>query len=81
MPIEKGRRYKDWHCTLCGRVYIKRDSTRREILNKWWSHTRKYHPKLYLQKKTASVKKMLATKRERGLIGKKSKKQRKMKNV
>ena len=74
MPIENGRRMKDWHCTICGRVYAKRDSTRREILNKWWSHMKKYHPQKYFEKKTASVKKMLATKRKRGIIGRKSKK-------
>ena len=74
MPIEKGRRMKDWHCTICGRVYAKRNATRREILNKWWSHMKKWHYQKYLEKKKASVKKMLATKRKRGIIGKKKRK-------
>ena len=74
MPIEKGRRMKDWHCSICGRVYAKRNATRRKILNKWWLHMGKYHPEVYLSKKKSSVKKMLATKRKRGIIGRKTKK-------
>lgn len=65
MPVEKGKKLRAWHCSICGRVYARRDTTRREILNKWWKHMKKFHPKIYVQKKKAAVKKAVATRKKR----------------
>lgn len=68
MPVEKGKRMRDWHCSICGRVYHKRNATKREVLNSMWKHYKKYHPRKYREKKKSAIKKMLKTKRKRGLI-------------
>jgi len=68
MPIEKGKRMKDWHCSICGRVYARRNTTAREVFNKWWKHTKKFHLRIYYEKKRQQVRKMLQTKRKRGII-------------
>ena len=65
MPIEKGKRQKDWHCSICGRVYMRRDSTQREVLNAWWAHMRENHPQLYAKKKKAATRKAVATRRRK----------------
>jgi len=54
-----------WHCKICGKVYWREDTTRREVLNAWWQHMRKNHPKLYKKKKEEAVRKMLRTKRQK----------------
>ena len=68
VPIEKGKRYRGWHCSICGRLYRRRDTTAREVLSAWWKHVRKYHPVVYRKKKKQQVRKMLITKRKRGQI-------------
>jgi len=57
-----------WHCRKCGKVYIRSDHTRREVLNAWWIHMEKKHPKAYREAKEKAIRKMLRTKREKGLI-------------
>lgn len=79
MPVERGRRYKPWHCSICGRVYRRRDSTAREVLNAWWKHMKKYHPAEYAKKKKQQIQKSLATKRKKGIINKHSSKKKKRK--
>lgn len=65
MPYEKGKKMKDWHCSICGRIYCKRDSTRRKVLNNWWKHMKKYHPATYAKKKRESVKKAKRTRKRK----------------
>lgn len=65
MPIEQGKRYSDWRCSICGEVYAKRNKTRRDVLNAWWSHVKKKHPKVYKQKKAQATKKAIATRKRK----------------
>lgn len=51
-----------WTCKICGRTYKHRNATKREVLNAWWKHMKKFHPKKYAAKKKAAVKKMLKSK-------------------
>jgi len=59
-----------WTCSICGKTYMRPNATRREVLNAWWKHMKKDHPVLYAKKKKAAIRKALATKRKRGIIGK-----------
>jgi len=54
-----------WTCQICGRTYKYRNATKRDVLNAWWRHMKKYHPRLYAEKKKAAVRKMLKTKGQR----------------
>jgi len=51
-----------WTCSICGKVYKHRNATKREVLNAWWKHIKRFHPKLYREKKEKATRKMLKTK-------------------
>lgn len=63
-PVEQGKRYADWHCSICGEVYIKRNSTKRDVLNAWWKHLRKKHPRIYKKKKAQATRKAIQTRKK-----------------
>jgi len=54
-----------WHCSICGKVYARENVTRREVLNKWWSHMKRQHPRLYAEKKKAATRKAVKTRKKR----------------
>ena len=51
-----------WTCKICGRIYKHRNATKREVLNAWWKHMKRFHPKKYREKKKKATRKMLRTK-------------------
>jgi len=65
MPKKKGHKPKPWHCSICGRVYQTRNATKRDVLNSWWKHMKKYHPSTYKKKKRSATKKAVATRKKK----------------
>lgn len=60
-PSRKDGIEMPWHCTRCGKVYLGGNHTRREVLNAWWKHMKKEHPRIYAEKKEKASRKAVRT--------------------